>query len=115
MVRTSSHVVAHTGPWEPAAAPVPGLPPPVGLGGLEPPTSSLSGKRSNRLSYRPRTALHPQLGRTSDYRDYRTTSERPNRPTSPPAKLDGRRGRQRLDPRGPASAGQFEGHDRGVP
>ena len=25
----------------------------VGLGGLEPPTSSLSGKRSNRLSYRP--------------------------------------------------------------
>ncbi len=27
----------------------------VGLGGLEPPTSSLSGKRSNRLSYRPFT------------------------------------------------------------
>ncbi len=25
----------------------------VGLGGLEPPTSSLSAKRSNRLSYRP--------------------------------------------------------------
>ena len=25
----------------------------MGLGGLEPPTSSLSGKRSNRLSYRP--------------------------------------------------------------
>ena len=25
----------------------------VGLGGLEPPTSSLSGKRSNHLSYRP--------------------------------------------------------------
>jgi hypothetical protein len=25
----------------------------VGLGGLEPPTSSLSGMRSNRLSYRP--------------------------------------------------------------
>jgi hypothetical protein len=28
----------------------------VGLGGLEPPTSSLSGKRSNRLSYRPGAA-----------------------------------------------------------
>src|SRR5688572_27124918 len=27
---------------------------PVGLGGLEPPTSPLSGVRSNRLSYRPR-------------------------------------------------------------
>gem|GEM_PF-4398915 len=25
----------------------------VGLGGLEPPTSALSGQRSNRLSYRP--------------------------------------------------------------
>jgi hypothetical protein len=32
----------------------------VGLGGLEPPTSSLSGKRSNRLSHRPRRY---QLGR----------------------------------------------------
>ena len=30
-----------------------GCPEPVGLGGLEPPTSSLSAKRSNRLSYRP--------------------------------------------------------------
>ena len=29
----------------------------VGLGGLEPPTSSLSGKRSNRLSYRPSLAV----------------------------------------------------------
>ena len=29
----------------------------VGLGGLEPPTSSLSGKRSNRLSYRPIVTL----------------------------------------------------------
>src|SRR4051812_1682643 len=27
----------------------------VGLGGLEPPTSPLSGARSNHLSYRPRT------------------------------------------------------------
>ena len=33
----------------------------VGLGGLEPPTSSLSGMRSNRLSYRPRLA-GPQAG-----------------------------------------------------
>ena len=39
----------------------------VGLGGLEPPTSSLSGKRSNRLSYRPemrqsRITWHAGLG-----------------------------------------------------
>jgi hypothetical protein len=36
----------------------------VGLGGLEPPTSSLSVKRSNHLSYRPKTAslslMHPK-------------------------------------------------------
>ena len=36
----------------------------VGLGGLEPPTSSLSVKRSNHLSYRPKTAslslMHPR-------------------------------------------------------
>src|SRR5215470_15270924 len=31
----------------------------VGLGGLEPPTSSLSAKRSNRLSYMPVRALRP--------------------------------------------------------
>ena len=30
----------------------------MGLGGLEPPTSSLSGKRSNRLSYRPALAVY---------------------------------------------------------
>ena len=29
----------------------------VGLGGLEPPTSRLSGVRSNHLSYRPKLAL----------------------------------------------------------
>jgi hypothetical protein len=39
----------------------------VGLGGLEPPTSSLSGKRSNRLSYRPaarqrHVIWHAELG-----------------------------------------------------
>ena len=36
----------------------------MGLGGLEPPTSSLSVKRSNHLSYRPKTAslslMHPK-------------------------------------------------------
>lgn len=36
----------------------------VGLGGLEPPTSSLSAKRSNRLSYRPVLAY-------AERRDYR--------------------------------------------
>src|SRR5690606_24317697 len=37
----------------------------VGLGGLEPPTSSLSAKRSNRLSYRPsnRDGTLPHRGR----------------------------------------------------
>ena len=34
----------------------------VGLGGLEPPTSSLSGKRSNRLSYRSAQARRPAVG-----------------------------------------------------
>ena len=33
----------------------------VGLGGLEPPTSPLSGVRSNHLSYRPKS-LNPQPG-----------------------------------------------------
>ena len=37
-----------------AALPQPSvLPPPMGLSGLEPPTSRLSGVRSNRLSYKP--------------------------------------------------------------
>ena len=37
-----------------AALPQPSvLPPPMGLSGLEPPTSRLSGVRSNRLSYEP--------------------------------------------------------------
>jgi hypothetical protein len=38
------------------------LPPPVaqlvGLGGFEPPTSPLSGVRSNQLSYRPNVCMH---------------------------------------------------------
>ena len=33
----------------------------VGLGGLEPPASPLSGVRSNHLSYRPVSASHPRL------------------------------------------------------
>ena len=36
----------------------------VGLGGFEPPTSPLSGVRSNQLSYRPgihRPGLHPAI------------------------------------------------------
>ena len=33
----------------------------VGRGGLEPPTSRLSGVRSNHLSYRPMTGGGPQL------------------------------------------------------
>ena len=37
-----------------AALPQPSvLPPPMGLSGLEPPTSRLSGVRSNQLSYKP--------------------------------------------------------------
>ena len=41
----------------------------VGLGGLEPPASSLSGMRSNRLSYRP-------VGDNELYRPYDTRSKR---------------------------------------
>ena len=33
----------------------------VGRGGLEPPTSRLSGVRSNHLSYRPRQAGRPDV------------------------------------------------------
>jgi hypothetical protein len=35
----------------------------VGLGGLEPPTSPLSGVRSNHLSYRPKRLLPPTRAR----------------------------------------------------
>ena len=34
----------------------------VGLGGIEPPTSRLSGVRSNRLSYSPRDAHEGRRG-----------------------------------------------------
>ena len=48
----------------------------VGLGGLEPPTSRLSGVRSNQLSYRP-----PPLQRRGGDRA-RRDAERPHRPPS---------------------------------
>ena len=42
----------------------------VGRGGLEPPTSRLSGVRSNHLSYRPIFAPHPATWRVGGaYRD----------------------------------------------
>ena len=42
----------------------------VGRGGLEPPTSRLSGVRSNHLSYRPMFAPHPVTWRVGGaYRD----------------------------------------------
>src|SRR3546814_5442770 len=40
----------------------------VGRGGLEPPTSRLSGVRSNHLSYRPLYRHKPPKGRFSAYR-----------------------------------------------
>jgi len=40
----------------------------VGLGGLEPPASPLSGVRSNHLSYRP-MCLHPSGGASRDRTD----------------------------------------------
>src|SRR6478735_2893345 len=43
----------------------------VGLGGLEPPTSSLSGKRPNRLRYRPIVTV----ARPSDQQNPRTGRE----------------------------------------
>ncbi len=39
----------------------------VGLGGLEPPTSPLSGVRSNHLSYRPVTHRSYRLALTPDF------------------------------------------------
>src|SRR5699024_2312048 len=39
----------------------------VGLAGLEPATSSLSGKRSNRLSYRPQARCFCASARAADY------------------------------------------------
>ena len=41
----------------------------VGLGGLEPPTSPLSGVRSNHLSYRPIIASKPDGGASRDRTD----------------------------------------------
>jgi hypothetical protein len=41
----------------------------VGLGGLEPPTSPLSGVRSNHLSYRPIVASKPDGGASRDRTD----------------------------------------------
>jgi hypothetical protein len=41
----------------------------VGLGGLEPPTSPLSGVRSNHLSYRPVVASKPDGGASRDRTD----------------------------------------------
>lgn len=43
------------------------LPRVVGLAGLEPATSSLSGKRSNRLSYRPAQAAPDEAGAARGY------------------------------------------------
>src|SRR6185312_3140915 len=70
----------------------------VGLGGLEPPTSSLSGKRSNRLSYRPASARLPPdtstaprsgllpVSRRREHQGYRTRSVAPKRTKwTPPA------------------------------
>ena len=65
----------------------------VGLGGLEPPTSSLSGKRSNRLSYRPANIAHGapgpglQIHRRRDHRGYRTANTTPNRRRAHPRTL----------------------------
>ena len=39
----------------------------VGLGGLEPPTSRLSGARSSQLSYRPREAGMRKAGEAFDF------------------------------------------------
>lgn len=41
----------------------------VGRGGLEPPTSRLSGVRSNHLSYRPKQAGGPEIPGLKRYED----------------------------------------------
>ena len=42
----------------------------VGLGGLEPPTSPLSGVRSNHLSYRPKIMVRSDGGACRDRTDH---------------------------------------------
>lgn len=41
----------------------------VGLGGLEPPTSHLSGAHSNQLSYRPIELVFPKRGEARNYKN----------------------------------------------
>ena len=41
----------------------------VGLGGLEPPTSHLSGAHSNQLSYRPIKLKHQSREEVRDYKN----------------------------------------------
>ena len=53
----------------------------VGLGGLEPPTSRLSGVRSNHLSYRPQPARRHQINRaTARWAGHRGPTAPPTRP-----------------------------------
>ena len=47
----------------------------VGLTGLEPVTSSLSGKRSNRLSYRPAAAYRAGRARPTEPEHYPTPED----------------------------------------
>ena len=58
----------------------------VGVGRLELPTSSLSGKRSNRLSYTPRGVVGRGLGPTAAtgllYRIAATTRTAPSAPAA---------------------------------
>ena len=56
MSRVGSHAVSHSGDSPEGGLSVFDLVGGVGLSGLEPLTSALSGQRSNRLSYRPEGA-----------------------------------------------------------
>jgi hypothetical protein len=69
----------------------------VGLGGLEPPTSRLSGVRSNQLSYRP-TLLHRVAGGCTPRGRPRPEALPRPAPSMPPAWPGFRAGKQRARP-----------------
>ncbi len=59
----------------------------MGLGGLEPPTSRLSGVRSNHLSYRPGIPNATVTKDTRYPRGFKVSAEAPVVPASPPCLL----------------------------
>ena len=75
----------------------------MGLGGLEPPTSSLSGKRSNRLSYRPSNTDHgADSEKNCVFSDGAATTETTVTAGAPPNPTSGRQSAQLRHPQSTA-------------